>query len=151
MGGTWSLVKFDITFQGTNIAVKNLNRLKLTDMEKRKLLYQMGQEQVDRVKNRVLIGKDVDGNSIKPSQRAIRDSGQTLMNKGFMLGALRVISVTAQKAVVAFGIPAENLKAFWHQYGTVKMPRRKFFGLSKEDRAHIVKLAADFMRRKAKK
>lgn len=146
------MVKLDIKFQGTNIAVKNLNRMGLTDMEKRKLLYQMGQEQADRIKARVAMGIDVDGNRIKPSQRAIKDRGQTLMGKtGLMLGALRVVQVTAQKAVVAFGIPAENLKAFWHQYGTSRMPRRKFFGLSKDDKKNIVKLAADFMRRKATK
>ena len=145
------MVKLEVKIKGSAVTLKNLSRLPISGSELKKFLYELSQGQVDSTKARVLEGVDVYGKAIKPSRRATKDKGQTLIDRGHMMGALRVVELTKDKARVGFGAVRENLKAFWHQFGTVKMSARRFFGMSKEDIKRVHEQAAAFMKRKVKK
>ena len=58
--------------------------------------------------------------------------------KGHMLGSIST-KATASEATIFFADKTQNDKAFWHHYGTKKMPAREFFALSADDITKIDK------------
>lgn len=76
-------------------------------------------------------------------QRNGRPTDKVDLNfKGHMLGSIST-KTTASEATIFFADKTQNDKAFWHHYGTKKMPAREFFALSAND---IVKIDEIFDR-----
>lgn len=76
-------------------------------------------------------------------QRNGRPTDKVDLNfKGHMLGSISTKAI-ASEATIFFADKTQNDKAFWHHYGTKKMPAREFFALSAND---IVKIDKTFDR-----
>jgi phage gpG-like protein len=109
----------------------------------RSLLQALGDKQVRNVKDGLLMGLDIKGGMLKPSKRAIRDGGHTLVDKGHMIGALKA-QADENQATVYLGSQVENVKAIAHQYGTKSkkgkqhLPARPWFGFRPGDPAKLV-------------
>ena len=65
-----------------------------------------------------------------------------LFDSGKMLGAITFIS-TASKGQIFFRRQAENRKAFFHDTGTGKLPRRPFFAIGRKEEDKIKKIFFD--------
>lgn len=106
-----------------------------SDLEdRRSLLRDLGALQVKQITVRVKDRVGEDGRRYKASRRALRDNGQTLIDRGHMLGNLGARNLTRESIDVDFSSAREGAKALFHQEGTKRgLPRRPFFGISRTD------------------
>ena len=109
-----------------------------------------------KIQERTLKGKDADGNRFRPYSRRTIESRQEkgrqtsfvdLFDSGKMLGAITFIS-TASKGQIFFRRQAENRKAFFHDTGTGKLPRRPFFAIGRKEEDKIKKIFFDNIARR---
>jgi len=113
------------------------------------LLDKVGAYAVQAIIDRTHKGVDVDGRRFKPytssylarRSNAGRGGGIDLNYTGNMLAALRYRAL-GRKVVINFGSKDEMLKAHGHHFGNPKkgLPRRRFFGLSRKERKHIMEM-----------
>ncbi len=111
------MISFNVEFKGQGLVLRQLDAIK-SGIERMKVLRALARSAVDLIKTRTLEGKDENDGRLIPSKRAQRESGQTLSDKGHMLGAMKVLSVTKDRAVIGFGAALEARKAWWAQKGT---------------------------------
>ena len=104
-----------------------------------------------KIEERTLQGKDADGNRFRPYSRQTIESRQEkgrktsfvdLFDTGRMLGSLTFKS-TASKGQIFFRRQSENKKAFFHDTGTGKLPRRPFFAIGRKEEDKIKKIFFD--------
>jgi len=90
-------------------------------------------------------GKDRYGRKLKPYAKQTKElrkarGRQTahvdLVDSGNMMAAL-TYRARGNKAEVMFGKPAEAEKAWAHQTGKGRLPKREFFGLTKDERRKV--------------
>lgn len=115
------MIGLNVTFKGKGLVLRQLEALK-SGIERTKILRQVAASAVDLIKTRTLDGKDENDRSLKQSKRAQRDGGQTLSDRGHMLGSMRVLSASSSRAVIGFGSALEAKKAWWAQDGTKAHP-----------------------------
>jgi len=135
------MLEFSVQFKGQGAVLSQLKKIK-SGLERTKVLRLLAVEARNLIKNRTLDGLDENDRALIPSRRVKLHGGQTLSDKGHMLGVARVqgsmdmLNVNANRAVIGFGSALENKKAWWAHGGTktkkggVKSPRRPFFGIS---------------------
>jgi phage gpG-like protein len=111
------MIDINVKWEGKGAVLRQLDAIK-SGIERTKVLAKIAASAVDLIKTRTLAGKDENDGRLIPSRRAQRDGGQTLSDKGHMLGAMKVLSVTSDKAVIGFGASFEAKKAWWAQAGT---------------------------------
>lgn len=113
----------------------------------RPLLRDLGVRQEKNIRTRVASRTGVDGRQYKASKRAILESGQTLIDKGHMIGNLTAFGLTTVSIDVGFTSAREGAKALWHQEGTRRgLPRRPFFGISRSDEIALTDTADKWQR-----
>lgn len=121
-GGEWNLLVGDLLGAARDIA------------SPRRLLGELGTMQERNIRQRVGRRESVNGGTYRASKRAIRDGGQTLVDRGQMIGNLGVMNWQELEIEVGFSSARERNKALWHQEGTRRgLPPRPFFGLSRND------------------
>ena len=109
----------------------------------------VGAYALQAITDRTHSGKDVDGKSFKPyTHDYLRNrtyagrSGKVDLNfKGNMLAAMKYRN-TGKSVILYFNAKDEMLKAHGHHFGNPKkgLPRRRFFGLSRKERKHIIEM-----------
>jgi len=140
------MLDFNIEFKGKGLVLRQLEKLK-DGLERRKVLGAIAEEAWSLIKTRTLAGDDENDRALIPSRRVKLHGGQTLNDQGHMLGALKVLSLSSDRAVIGFGSALENKKAWWAQDGTktkkggVKSPKRPFFGVSPKDARELTTYA----------
>jgi len=112
------MIQFNVEFRGKGAMLKELAAIK-SGIERRKVLRLLADEAVELIKTRTLAGRDENDKALIPSKRAGQDNGQTLSDKGHMLGSMCVLSVGTDRAVIGFGDLGQSKKAWWAQDGTV--------------------------------
>ena len=109
-----------------------------------------------RIEERTLQGKDADGNRFRPySKRTIesrkkrgrKTSFVDLFDSGRMLGSLTFKS-SASKGQIFFRRQEEGEKAFFHDSGIGKLPRRPFFAIGNKEEDKIKKIFFDNISRR---
>jgi phage gpG-like protein len=112
------MIDFNVEFKGKGAALKAIEKIR-SAIERKKVLKFVADEAVDLIKARTVTQQlDENDRPLIPSKRAERENGQTLSDKGHMLGAMRLLSVSADKAVIGFGDQIQAKKAWWAQDGT---------------------------------
>lgn len=107
----------NVRYVGKGAVVRALSSIR-DAMTRQSTLQMIAEEAVALIKARTLEGLDTKDRPLIPSKRAERDDGQTLSDKGHMLGALGVQRVSPKKATLGFGNQIEAKKAWWAQDGT---------------------------------
>ncbi len=149
------MIEFNFKFDGERVFL-GLKKLE-EGMDPKPLLGILAARQILNIKEGTFKGMDLEGNFFKPSLRALgqgaqktrglksiarrvgvsagslASQGRTLIDKGHMLGAVKVVSLDSQRAVLGLGVAIENQKAVWHQYGTRHMVARPWFGMRPGD------------------
>lgn len=90
-------------------------------------------------------GIDPDGKPWKPSQRAAREGGQTLVDKGHLRDSL-TFSATAEYAEVGTNIiyaAIHQKSGYTGRNHAAFMPERAFLGIDGDDRAEIIHILRD--------
>lgn len=94
-------------------------------------------------------GKDIHGRRFRGYARATKESRRErgrqtshvdLVDTGKMLGSM-TYRTRGGKAEIYFGTAAENDKAAGHQFGLGRLPKREFFGLTKDEQKQVAKVA----------
>jgi len=115
------MIQFNVEFKGKGAVLRSLSLIK-DGMTRQSTLRMLADEARALIKVRTLEGLDENDRALIPSKRAKRDGGQTLSDKGHMLGSMRVLSATKDRAVIGFGstteAKTEAKKAWWAQDGT---------------------------------
>ncbi len=104
-----------------------------------------------RIEERTLQGKDADGNRFRPYAKQTienrkkagrKTSFVDLFFSGRMLGSLTFRS-SAAKGQIFFRRQEEGEKAFFHDTGSGRIPRRPFFAIGKKEEEKIRKIFFD--------
>lgn len=113
----------------------------------RELRLAIAQKIIDHIKERTESGKTVSGGSFAPYSKeykkttifSLLKSGNTpdLTLTGNMLASIDVLGEGPNTIRIGFGDETERLKAFNHNTGDT-VPRRPFFGVSKEEAKKVV-------------
>lgn len=146
------MIEFNIAFRGKGAVIKSLVTIK-DAMTRRSTLKTLADEARALIKARTLEGQDENDSALIPSRRVKMHGGQTLSDKDHMLGSMRVLSATKDRAVIGFGSMTEAKKAWWAQDGTktkkgkVKSPKRPFFGISPRDNSDLQAFAENYIRK----
>lgn len=107
----------NIKFIGQGAVIRSLTKIRDL-MTRESVLRDIAEAAVDLIKVRTLEGRDENDRPLIASKRADRKGGQTLSDKGHMLGSMRVLSVSPKRATIGFGSMTEAKKAWWAQDGT---------------------------------
>lgn len=107
----------NVRFVGKGAALRALAAVKEA-VTRQSVLQEIAEEAVALIKARTLDGLDERDRPLQVSKRADREGGQTLSDKGHMLGSMRVLSVSPKKATIGFGDAIQGWKAWWAQDGT---------------------------------
>lgn len=103
---------------GFDVVLDELRVLETLGVNMRSLMARLAAQQVTNIKERVNIRRGKSDGMYSASKRAMRDSGQTLQDRGHMINSLRAYGVTNNEAHVGFGSALEGKKALWAQEGT---------------------------------
>lgn len=149
------MIQFNVEFKGKGAIIRSLSLIK-DGMTRQSTLRMLADEARALIKVRTLEGQDDNDRALIPSRRVKLHGGQTLSDKGHMLGSMRVLSATKDRAVIGFGSMTEAKKAWWAQDGTktkkgkVKSPKRPFFGISTRDSSSLQTFASDYIHKLVK-
>lgn len=119
-----------------------LSALALDSGDKATLLDELGLNLVENNRLRFVDQEAPDGNPWVPSQRAIRQNGQTLRDTGVLMGSL-THRVGADYVEVGTDI---RYAPYLHD-GTKNMVARPIVGFSDEDEATVLDLVTTFLQR----
>jgi hypothetical protein len=109
-----------------------------------------------RIEERTLQGKDADGNRFRPYAKQTienrkkagrKTSFVDLFFSGKMLGSLTFRS-SASKGQIFFRRQEEGEKAFFHDTGSGRIPRRPFFAIGRKEEEKIKKIFFDNISRR---
>lgn len=134
MGGVSFKMDMDKLMRGMDVAIAQAQR-------SQELMDTIGETLKSSTQQRFKEGVDPDGKKWKPSQRVIKQGGQTLLKS--VSGGLRdSVSYEATPQMVVVG--SNKIYARIHQLGgkagrgrKVTIPERPYLGINNEDRAEI--------------
>jgi phage gpG-like protein len=115
-------MSFRVTIQGGKELILAFDKLNWG--ERRDLLSSLAERQIRNIDKGLRAGTVLSGARMEPSLRAMRDGGQTLIDKGHMAGAMKVLSLSSKAVVIGFGSDIENKKARTHQEGRTIKPKK---------------------------
>jgi hypothetical protein len=133
------MIELNIKIAGMDRAIKMLDAA--ADLPMTQILTAAGGEAVERIRDRTLSGKTLDGQRMPPSVRAIKQGGITLYDTRQMLGqSMGVKKVDKTEARIAFDADRATI-AHAHQYS--KKHPRPFFGFGAGDKNAITEAARE--------
>ena len=84
---------------------------------------------LNRIRTRFLTQEDPDGNTWKPSQRALITGGKTLFKTGTLFHSIQAHTTAPNERTISTDV----FYGPFHQFGTKRMVRRAFLGFNDED------------------
>ena len=119
-----------------------LSALAMDPSNKATLLDELGVDLVENNRLRFVDQEDPAGNPWVPSQRAIKQNGQTLRDTGALMGSL-----THRVGADYVEVGTEVDYAVHLHYGTKNMPERGIVGFSDEDEVTVLDSVTAFLAR----
>jgi phage gpG-like protein len=143
----------ELEFSVNDSRVRDLFK-RLAAPDKRRVLADVGNSQVANIKAGLMEGKAVPTGRIIPSLRVEAHGGQTLIDRGHMIGSVRVLATGDDSVTVGLAGETEKKKAVWHQYGTRTrrgrpwLPARPWFGFRQGDTNKLLDVLRDELKRR---
>lgn len=130
------------------IKLSKVPRIELDRALLDRTIWKIASDVKDNIQKRTKSGKDVNGTEFHEysegyqkykQKRGLTGNRVTLTNKGTMLNSLKLIKIAIAwvRLYIADTFAAEY--GYYHQRGVGKMPKREWFGVSKQDADEIYK------------